>query len=322
MTAANSASGLATFMLAKRREGVLSHFPPHVRSHFKKDLTSSSYGGPHVFDDEVLARVIAASREDSNLDAQLSIAKAFTLPVFRVDAKKPGRNLESLLRSGFFCVFLGFSWKGQGLGFRRVEAQGFFSGSLPQGEVFSSSLFPCFQAGKRSQVKPGTLPSGDRRLSVPPLVRMVGQRCGALGGGSLEGGVCDSLSHASSSVSDSDHPGFVLSPVHQRESFGGGDSGSSPQGSGGACTSDSRLLQPHVCCHQGSLGGGGGIIDLSTLNLNVDRTPFRMETSQTVLCSVRRNDWMITIDLKDAYLQIPTHPESRRHLRFIAGGRT
>ena len=30
VTAANSASGLAAFMLAKRREGVLSHFPSHV----------------------------------------------------------------------------------------------------------------------------------------------------------------------------------------------------------------------------------------------------------------------------------------------------
>ena len=43
----------------------------------------------------VLARVIAASREDSNLDAQLSIFKAFTLPVFRADAKKPGRKASS-----------------------------------------------------------------------------------------------------------------------------------------------------------------------------------------------------------------------------------
>ena len=29
------------------------------------------------------------------------------------------------------------------------------------------------------------------------MVRLEGQGCGALGGGSLEGGVCDSLSHAS-----------------------------------------------------------------------------------------------------------------------------
>ena len=95
VTAANSASGLAAFMLAKRRKGVLSHFPSHVGAHFKKDLAAASFGGPHVFDDEVLARVIAASREDSHLDAQLSIDKAFTLPVFRAEAKNTGQKASS-----------------------------------------------------------------------------------------------------------------------------------------------------------------------------------------------------------------------------------
>ena len=100
-------------------------------------------------------------------------------------------------------------------------------------------------------MKPGSLPSGHRQLPVPPVVRLEGQGCGALGGGNLEGGVCDSLSHAASSVSVSHHPGFVLSPVCQGEGFGRGDSGSLPQGSGGACASNSGLLQPHVCCDQG-----------------------------------------------------------------------
>ena len=95
VTAANSPSGLAEFILAKRREGVLSHFPSHVGAHFKKDLAASSFSGPHVFDDEVLARVIAASREDSHLYAQLSIAKAFTLPVFRAEVKNTGRKASS-----------------------------------------------------------------------------------------------------------------------------------------------------------------------------------------------------------------------------------
>ena len=72
-----------------------------------------------------------------------------------------------------------------------------------------------------------------------------------MGGGSFEGGVCDSLSHTASSVSDSHYPGFVLYSVCQGEGFEGGDSGSSPQGSSGACASNSRLLQLHVCCHQG-----------------------------------------------------------------------
>ena len=68
-------------------------------------------------------------------------------------------------------------------------------------------------------------------------------------------------------------------------------------------------------------GGWRPIIDLSTLNVSVDRTPFRMETAQTVLRSVRRNDWMVSLNLKDAYLQILIHPASRRFLRFTAGGR-
>ena len=68
-------------------------------------------------------------------------------------------------------------------------------------------------------------------------------------------------------------------------------------------------------------GGWRTIIDLSTLNLDVDQTPFRMETSQTVLRAIRRNDWMVSIDPKDAYLQIPIHPASRRYLRFTAGGK-
>ena len=60
------------------------------------------------------------------------------------------------------------------------------------------------------------------------------------------------------------------------------------------------------------------VIDLSLLNLRVLKTPFKMETIQSTLLSVRRGDWMVSIDLKDAYLQVPIHPESRKYLRFMA----
>ena len=62
------------------------------------------------------------------------------------------------------------------------------------------------------------------------------------------------------------------------------------------------------------------VIDLSTLNLFVDVSHFRMETIQSVLLSVRQGDWMASIDLKEAYLQVPVHPESRPFLRFVANG--
>ena len=233
--------------------------------------------------------------------------------------------MDGLLWLGLFCViclFLGFLREGQGLGFRWNQAQDFFqprSGSL--GEVTSSWVLSVCQAVRVSQVGCSPLPSGHRRLSFPPVAFLEGQRCGVLGGGGPEVGVCDSLSHASASVGDSHHSGLVHTTFHQGEGFGGEDSGSSPQGSSGACASDSGLLQPYVCRHQG-IGGWRPIIDLSALNLSVDWTLFRMETAQTVFRSVRRNDWMVSIDLKDAYLQIPIHPASHRFLRFTAGGRT
>ena len=60
------------------------------------------------------------------------------------------------------------------------------------------------------------------------------------------------------------------------------------------------------------------VIDMSTLNLRVHKTPFKMETLQSVLLSVWSGDWMVSIDLKDAYLQIPIHPDSRKYLRVVA----
>ena len=64
------------------------------------------------------------------------------------------------------------------------------------------------------------------------------------------------------------------------------------------------------------------VIDLSLLNHFVDVSHFRMETIQSVILSVRQGDWMASIDLREAYLQVPVHPESRRFLCFVAHGRT
>ena len=71
------------------------------------------------------------------------------------------------------------------------------------------------------------------------------------------------------------------------------------------------------------------VIDLSHLNRFVDVSPFQMETIQSALLSVhlktiqsallsvRQGDWMASIDLKEAYLQVPVHPDSRHFLRFV-----
>ena len=62
------------------------------------------------------------------------------------------------------------------------------------------------------------------------------------------------------------------------------------------------------------------VIDLSTLNLRIQQTSFKMETLQSVLLYVRPGDWIVSLDLKDAYLQVPMHLESRKFLRFMVGG--
>ena len=62
------------------------------------------------------------------------------------------------------------------------------------------------------------------------------------------------------------------------------------------------------------------VIDLSHLNEFVQLTPFKMETVASVLLSVREGDFLASLDLKDAYFQIPIHPLSRKLLRFTLEG--
>ena len=70
-----------------------------------------------------------------------------------------------------------------------------------------------------------------------------------------------------------------------------------------------------------ALGSWRPRIDLSLLNKFVLQTKFKMEINQSVLIAVRRGDWMVSIDLKDTYLHVPVHPESRKFLRFEAFGK-
>ena len=62
------------------------------------------------------------------------------------------------------------------------------------------------------------------------------------------------------------------------------------------------------------------MIDLSHLNEAVHQTRFKMESNQSVLRSVQKSDWMVSIDLKDAYLQVPIHPDSCKLLCFMIDG--
>ena len=63
------------------------------------------------------------------------------------------------------------------------------------------------------------------------------------------------------------------------------------------------------------------VINLSVLNCSLSKTPFKMEALASVLLSVRQGDWMVSLDLKEAYVQVPIHLESHKFLRFVVFGR-
>ncbi len=69
-------------------------------------------------------------------------------------------------------------------------------------------------------------------------------------------------------------------------------------------------------------GGIRPILDLRDLNVFLKRLPFHMLRVADVICAVNRNDWFVTIDLRDAYYHIPIAAHDRRFLRFHVNGVT
>ena len=63
-------------------------------------------------------------------------------------------------------------------------------------------------------------------------------------------------------------------------------------------------------------GGWRPVIDLSRLNRSMLVSHFHVETAQSVLQSLRPGDWMVSLDLQGAYLQVLVHLSSRHYLRF------
>ena len=64
------------------------------------------------------------------------------------------------------------------------------------------------------------------------------------------------------------------------------------------------------------------ILNLKQINLFIPPQRFRMETLNLILPQLSPLDWAVTIDLKDAYLHVPIHPDSQRYLGFSFQGQT
>ena len=58
------------------------------------------------------------------------------------------------------------------------------------------------------------------------------------------------------------------------------------------------------------------IFDLQNLNQHLRIQKFKMERLQDALTLVARGDWITSIDISEAYHQVPIRPDHQKYLRF------
>jgi hypothetical protein len=67
-------------------------------------------------------------------------------------------------------------------------------------------------------------------------------------------------------------------------------------------------------------GGLRPVLNLKPLNQYIQYKKFRMETAASIFNYLRQGDWLVSIDLTDAYLHVPIRPSHRPFLRFAFNG--
>ena len=137
------------------------------------------------------------------------------------------------------------------------------------------------------------------------------------------GGVADGLSCylfiASLSLFGSDSPAELFPYLHQGDCSSLRGHGSYALGSSRAGSSLSGVLQLPLR-RLASFGLVVAHARLTHLNEFVLHTRFQLASSQLVLSSIHRPSWMVSMQLKDAYLHIPIHPDSHKNLCFVVDG--
>lgn len=63
------------------------------------------------------------------------------------------------------------------------------------------------------------------------------------------------------------------------------------------------------------------VFDLSPFTRFLVVSPFHLDIVASVLESMGEGDWMGSVDLREAYFQVPFHPRSCNHLRFVWRGK-
>ena len=162
-----------------------------------------------------------------------------------------------------------------------------------------------------------SFPDPFRRLSVLLLAGLEGQGCGDLGCRGAAAGLLSALpQHSSSSIvpipMPSSSPISITGAALEEVTLG-----FIAMGAVELTPLTSPAFSSHLFIVWKTSRSWRPVIDLSHLIRFVDVSPFQMVTIQSVLLSVRQGDWMASIDLEEAYLQVPVHPTSRHFLRFV-----
>lgn len=58
------------------------------------------------------------------------------------------------------------------------------------------------------------------------------------------------------------------------------------------------------------------VLDLRDLNKLISVQSFKMESLQSIAQALSKGNWMLSLDLKDAYLHVPVNPQFHKYLRF------
>ena len=300
---ARTAAAGSGFLRAKRPESLLDHTTLPVPESQKRSLTTTPGSSSGLFASELLSEVVSPVHSSSQISSNLALSRSLRrgrsapassssplsgLRLSSFTRSRPyGKRSSSSSRSGGrkrFGVVRGAPSSGPS-GFRRWEPSPFRT-------LSGGCLSLHWQAWRDRGAEPWVvevlrvgycLPF----LSAPPLssvpIPMPSYSPTSIKGAALEEVTLGLIAKGAVELAPLPSPGFY-----------------------------SRLFVVWK-----TSGSWRPVIDLSHLNRFVDVSPFQMETIQSVLLSVRQGDWMASIDLKEAYLQVPIHPASRHFLRFM-----
>ena len=142
-----------------------------------------------------------------------------------------------------------------------------------------------------------------------------------MGSRGTAGWLSDPLRPSTSSIRASALPAGVLPSVHQGSRLNPGTLKPSSEGGSRASPSVSGFLQPPLPRPEGF-----GVVAPHHRSVDPERI-HHLGTLPHGDSSVNPEfhppgDWMISLDLQDAYLQVPVHHDSRRFLRFVVAGKT